>query len=53
MPRTGDKCERSGLYEGVDEHACRDAFDRGAKLPPCPDCGNSIEWKMVASGPVG
>ncbi len=52
MPRTGDNCERSGEYEGADEHACTVSLTRGQKFPPCPECNDSIEWKMVGSGAV-
>jgi hypothetical protein len=52
MPRTGDKVERSGEYEGVDEHACIASLTRGQEFPSCPDCNSSVEWKMVGSGEV-
>lgn len=49
MPRSGDNCEMSGEYEGADEHACPVSLTSGQKFPACPDCNNSIEWKMVGS----
>jgi hypothetical protein len=52
MPRTGDKVEMTGEYEGVDEHACIVKLDRGDELPSCPNCSNSVEWKMVSSGEI-
>jgi hypothetical protein len=52
MPRTGDNCERSGQYEGVDEHACIVSLARGQDFPPCPDCNNSVEWKVVGSAAI-
>jgi hypothetical protein len=52
MPRTGDNCERSGEYEGVDEHACVVSVTRGQEYPSCPNCGNPVEWQVVGSGEV-
>jgi hypothetical protein len=52
MSRTGDKVERSGEYEGVDEHARVVSLTRGQEFPSCPDCNNSVEWKMVGSSEV-
>jgi hypothetical protein len=52
MPRTGDNCERSGQYEGVDEHVRIVSLSRGQEFPPCPACNNSIEWKVVGSAAI-
>ncbi len=48
--RTGDKCERTGVYQPFCcPHDC--LIHEGETFPPCPKCGNPTSWSMVRLAP--
>ncbi len=44
--RTGDKCERTGVYQ---PHCCgaEKTVPAGAIFPNCPGCGGPVTWSMI------
>lgn len=47
MARTGDTCQRSGIYQGDDEHREQIALSRGETFPPCKHCRRAVNWTLV------
>lgn len=45
--RTGHKCPRSGIWQGVDAHRQRIALSLGETFPPCSGCGGGIAWSLI------
>ncbi len=49
MARTGDKCQRSGIYQGDDVHRERIALSRAETFPPYRSCNRAVNWMLVQS----
>ena len=45
MPKTGEKCEVSGIYEG--DCKCTIEIEQGATFPPCRSCDRAVHWTFV------
>jgi hypothetical protein len=45
--RTGGKCQRSGIWQGNDQHGERIALSFNEVFPPCGDCRGPVTWTLV------
>ena len=45
--RTGQKCPRSGIWQGDDSHRERIALSLNEVFPPCRDCKRAVDWRLV------
>jgi hypothetical protein len=50
MPKTGERGEMTGNYEGNDPHKERIVMYAGRTFPPCSHCHRAIEWSIVMPG---
>ena len=46
---TGERCQKKGLYETVCFDKFRQYFRKGETFPPCPSCGQSVDWTVVSA----
>lgn len=47
MPKTGEKCDRSGIYRGDDAHREEIALSNNETFPPCPNCRRPVNWTLI------
>jgi hypothetical protein len=45
--RTGERCPRSGIWQGDDRCRERIALSHNEIFPPCHDDGNAVTWTLV------
>jgi len=46
MPRTGELCPESGVYES-DCHKNQIPLSKGERFPPCGTCKKAANWTFV------
>jgi hypothetical protein len=49
MPSTGATSTVAGIYETSCSCRWRDTQPLGREFPPCPRCGRSVHWRLVAA----
>jgi hypothetical protein len=47
MGHTGQKCPRSGIWQGNDRHREQIALSYGETFPPCRDCDGPVGWTLI------
>jgi hypothetical protein len=48
MPKTGEKCGTSGIYNGncATGHTKQIALSQGETFPPCHGCKGPVTWTL-------
>jgi len=49
MPYTGTRNPISGIYETECKDRVRDSMPLGHVFPPCPKCGQAVNWRLVVA----
>ena len=44
---TGQKCTRSGIYQGVCSHRPQIALSNGDTFPPCSPGRHAVTWRLI------
>jgi len=47
MPTTGSRNTVAGIYESNCKDRERITMPLGHEFPPCPTCGNAVNWQLV------
>ena len=50
VPRTGDVCERTGLYESACDQGHFRYYKRGQHFEACRPCDLGVDWFPVKAG---
>jgi hypothetical protein len=48
MPKTGETCQTSGIYEGrcAQAHFKEIALSKNERFPPCHGCQQAVTWTL-------
>lgn len=47
MPQTGDRCLRSGIYQGDCPDKEQIALSKGETFPPCRQVRRAVNWTLI------